>query len=155
MDTEVQGGNPLGDRMMAHTRDIELAREVEAAIGIPAERLVADLAVIERDYLCRLAQEIEDAFEVASKTEDADALVEIMVKVRGRLRKSRHYDIADCIRSGLSELGVQIKDTPQGTRWHYDSGDPQDSRSRHSQNEEEWESLLEKVRKRRENGKFS
>ncbi len=43
--------------------------------------------------------------------------VELLVKVRDKLRKQKLFEIADEIRSGLGELGIVLEDHPQGTVW--------------------------------------
>ncbi len=45
--------------------------------------------------------------------------VELLLGVRGQLRTAKQYALADSIRSGLSELGIALEDTPQGTEWRY------------------------------------
>ncbi len=45
--------------------------------------------------------------------------VELLLGIRGELRTAKEYALADSIRSGLSELGISLEDTPQGTEWRY------------------------------------
>lgn len=44
-------------------------------------------------------------------------LVELAVDLRTAARKERAFDKADAIRDRLTELGIILEDTPQGTRW--------------------------------------
>jgi len=57
--------------------------------------------------------------EAPERLEDAlsEQLLNLLVEVRGQLRHRRIFDLADLIRSKLSELGILLEDTPQGTRW--------------------------------------
>jgi len=57
--------------------------------------------------------------EAPERLEDAlsEQLLNLLVEVRGQLRQRRIFDLADLIRSKLSELGILLEDTPQGTRW--------------------------------------
>ena len=43
--------------------------------------------------------------------------VERLLAVRDRARSARRFDDADCIRTDLVELGVEIRDSPEGTEW--------------------------------------
>ncbi len=44
-------------------------------------------------------------------------LVTILIEVRAVLRKRREYDLADEIRAKLREVGIELQDTPEGTKW--------------------------------------
>jgi hypothetical protein len=44
-------------------------------------------------------------------------LVDVLVEVRNRLRGERQWDLADEIRKRLSDLGIILEDSPEGTTW--------------------------------------
>ncbi|NPA42120.1 MAG: cysteine--tRNA ligase [Aquificae bacterium] len=44
-------------------------------------------------------------------------LVELLIEVRTLARKEKQFRIADFIRDKLKELGIELEDTPSGTRW--------------------------------------
>lgn len=46
-----------------------------------------------------------------------ERLLELLVNVREKARKAKHYDISDYIREELGKLGVILEDTPAGTKW--------------------------------------
>jgi cysteinyl-tRNA synthetase len=46
-------------------------------------------------------------------------LVESMLDVRRRLREAKQFQLADAIRDRLAELGVEVKDGPQGSTWQF------------------------------------
>ncbi|MGB9876977.1 MAG: cysteine--tRNA ligase [bacterium] len=46
-----------------------------------------------------------------------EEFIELLVKVRDKLRKQRQYELADEIRKELGELGVHLEDHPEGTIW--------------------------------------
>lgn len=49
----------------------------------------------------------------------ADAYVDLLVEIRGKLRTAKQWALSDEIRDRLKSLGVIIEDTPEGTVWKY------------------------------------
>ena len=49
--------------------------------------------------------------------QQVEPFVQLLLDVRGELRKAKQYALADSIRSGLSDLGIALEDTPEGTEW--------------------------------------
>ncbi len=47
-------------------------------------------------------------------------LVDALLEVRRGLRKKGEFEMADEIRDRLQELGVQVKDTAEGTEWRFE-----------------------------------
>jgi cysteinyl-tRNA synthetase len=47
----------------------------------------------------------------------AAPFIQLLIELRDELRQAKHYDLADRVRSRLSELGIALEDTPQGTVW--------------------------------------
>jgi cysteinyl-tRNA synthetase len=52
--------------------------------------------------------------EVGELTEK---IIELVVKVRERLRDERNFKLSDAIREDLAEIGVILADKPEGTSW--------------------------------------
>ncbi len=48
---------------------------------------------------------------------DGGPFVDLLVEVRAKLRAAKQWELADMIRKRLSELGIAIEDTPQGSKW--------------------------------------
>ena len=46
-------------------------------------------------------------------------LIEAFIETRARLREANQYDLADDIRKRLADLGITLKDDPEGTTWEY------------------------------------
>ena len=44
-------------------------------------------------------------------------LIELLLEIREEAREEQNWDLADKIRDELKELGITIKDRPQGTEW--------------------------------------
>jgi cysteinyl-tRNA synthetase len=59
-------------------------------------------------------------FEDKSYNEVSDELnkeIEILIKERSTAKENKNFDLADEIRTKLENLGIEIKDTPDGTSW--------------------------------------
>ena len=50
---------------------------------------------------------------------DIAPFVDLLLQVRTELRAEKQYSMADSIRDRLTQLGVVLEDTAQGTRWRY------------------------------------
>ncbi|MFN0093213.1 MAG: cysteine--tRNA ligase [Dehalococcoidia bacterium] len=90
----------------------EVAREVNRARdgGLPFGALQALL----RD----LAGVLGFALEAARRDgQAADPFIGLLIEVRRELRVAKQWALSDRIRDGLKELGVELKDGPEGTTW--------------------------------------
>ncbi len=47
----------------------------------------------------------------------AEKLIELLIEVRNKARKDKQFEIADMIRDRLSNMGIQLKDSKDGTKW--------------------------------------
>jgi len=90
----------------------ELAREINRGKDEGADVLGA------QDTLRELSGVLGISLDETAETSGAGPFVQMLVNVRTELRAARQFDIADSIRDRLSELGVTIEDTPEGTEWH-------------------------------------
>lgn len=64
---------------------------------------------------CEVERVVERELEPASGIDSA--LVELLIEVRKMAREEKNYRIADFIRDKLREKGIELEDTPAGTRW--------------------------------------
>jgi cysteinyl-tRNA synthetase len=46
-----------------------------------------------------------------------DDLVRLVVGLRKELKDRKEWDVADKVRRGLQDIGIELEDTPEGTRW--------------------------------------
>ncbi len=53
------------------------------------------------------------------KTGDADPFIKLLLDLRKSLREQKLWAISDQIRDGLSDLGVIIEDSKEGTTWRW------------------------------------
>jgi len=45
-------------------------------------------------------------------------LIELLISYRNRFKKEKNWEMADQIRNDLKEMGITLKDTPEGTDWN-------------------------------------
>jgi cysteinyl-tRNA synthetase len=55
----------------------------------------------------------------SSSIGDAEPFIQLLVDTRTKLRAARQFELADNIRDNLTELGVTLEDSAQGTGWSY------------------------------------
>lgn len=48
---------------------------------------------------------------------EAEELIDLAVETRNNLRDKEEYELSDDIRSKLREIGIEIQDTDEGTKW--------------------------------------
>lgn len=90
-------------RAINQARDAGVSQE---ALGA-AQDVLRELAGV---LGLRLEERRERGVEVAP-------FIDLLVQVRRELRQARQFELADRIRDGLAELGVQLEDTKEGTVW--------------------------------------
>ncbi|MBC8384991.1 MAG: cysteine--tRNA ligase [Candidatus Cloacimonetes bacterium] len=49
----------------------------------------------------------------------SEELIELLLKYRISLKKDKNWELADSIRTDLNKLGIEIKDTSDGSIWNY------------------------------------
>ncbi len=49
----------------------------------------------------------------------ADAFIDLLVEVRGEIRKQKLWSLSDLVRDRLADLGVVLEDSKDGTSWRY------------------------------------
>lgn len=54
---------------------------------------------------------------VAAGSDKMDAVMEMVIALRSQLRLEKNWALADQIRNKLSEIGITLKDAPEGTTW--------------------------------------
>ncbi|MBM7557854.1 cysteinyl-tRNA synthetase [Halanaerobacter jeridensis] len=100
----------------------ELAREVNKFIDQDDFVLTIDVKkALEKvkETFEELGIEVLGILKTTEETENdlVPDLVELLLETRSDLRDQGNYEMADQIRDELSNLGVAVKDTPQGAEW--------------------------------------
>jgi len=77
------------------------------------------IRVIEaRNKLCELARVLGFTLEEPQRQPlAAEPLVELLISVRNDMRNSKQWQVADKIRTKLSEIGIILEDSSNGTSW--------------------------------------
>lgn len=70
---------------------------------------------VTRSLVARLESTLERGLEDPADT--VRPFIELLVDVRERARQDGRWDEADRLRDGLVELGVEVRDTPDGPEW--------------------------------------
>ena len=52
-------------------------------------------------------------------TGDSDGFINLLVEVRGEVRKQKLWTLSDLIRDRLKTLGITIEDGKEGTKWRW------------------------------------
>jgi cysteinyl-tRNA synthetase len=52
-----------------------------------------------------------------TRSREAAPFIDLLVHLRSELRSAKQWQLADSVRDGLAELGVEVKDSPSGSTW--------------------------------------
>lgn len=55
---------------------------------------------------------------LAGDADDTDALMQIIINLRNEAKKNKDFTTSDRIREDLQSIGVQLKDSKDGTLWN-------------------------------------
>lgn len=93
---------------LARAINREKANEQQSQSVIQAQAKLIELADILGLDLVR---------EAANTLQDAAPFIDLLLSIRNDLRAARQFELADKVRNELTNLGVTIEDTKQGTIW--------------------------------------
>ncbi len=87
-------------------------KALEQLAGSTTERLEkAGQSQLSKDFWSKAA-----LFILGSHPE---SLLQLLISTRDQLREAKQWQLADEIRAKLTELGIALEDTPQGTIWKH------------------------------------
>jgi hypothetical protein len=84
--------------------------DLAAALRLASESVAPDLAAV----LHQAAQALD------ARSEDGSApppIIDLLLEARAALRDAQQWALADRLRDGLADLGIEVQDTPDGTIW--------------------------------------
>lgn len=110
MDDDFNTAGALG-RLFDLVRAINQARDA----GLSQERLSKG-----QDALRELSEVLGLQLErERTKDSQADPFIELLIELRSELRRQKLWHLSDRVRDRLSELGVAIEDSKDGTTWRW------------------------------------
>ncbi|MDZ7727967.1 MAG: cysteine--tRNA ligase [Dehalococcoidia bacterium] len=92
----------------------ELSREVNR--GRSEGRDTADASALLRELAGVLGLSLA---EDTGGSAEAAPFIDLLIALRSELRSAKQFQLADTVRDRLAELGVEVKDGPQGSTWQY------------------------------------
>ncbi len=92
----------------------ELGRDVNRLASSASQNAVATAQQTVKELLGVVGIELVEPTAVDG---DAAAYIDLLIQIRGELRKVGQWQLADQIRAGLAGLGVVLEDTTAGTTW--------------------------------------
>jgi cysteinyl-tRNA synthetase len=90
----------------------DLAREINKATDAGGD--TAEARGVLRELCDVLGFTLEATSDSAQK---AAPFIDLLVSLRTELRAAKQWQLADRVRDGLAELGIEVKDGPEGTAW--------------------------------------
>jgi cysteinyl-tRNA synthetase len=93
----------------------ETLRELAGVLGL--QLAAPDRAPTDRAPFLALMTEIRGSTTVPAEGDDARDVIDALVEMRREYRASKQWELADKVRNGLTALGIELKDSPEGTAW--------------------------------------
>jgi cyanophycinase-like exopeptidase len=106
---------PPPTELLSTTRYLEqLVRAMEESGGeLEAQRELIDHAHATMHELAQGWRESDSLLP----NQDSTALIDLLISTRTRLRASKQFALADEVRDALTDMGIVLEDTPDGTQW--------------------------------------
>lgn len=92
----------------------DLVRDINSFLNQPRSQEAVAYAVREFDTLTDVLGLLYE-----KKDSSKDAEIEALIEKRAQAKKNKDFAAADAIRDQLKEMGIEIKDSRQGTQWRY------------------------------------
>ncbi|WP_166667950.1 cysteine--tRNA ligase [Orenia marismortui] len=102
----------------------ELAKELNRFINSDNFELTQEVKVVLEEGRKLLELFGKDILGILVEQQEKDnelvePLIELLLEFRNKVRSKKEYELADEIRDKLDELGIEVKDSPQGVEWSY------------------------------------
>lgn len=90
----------------------EMVRDINTFVSETRSKAIVSYAIEKFDELCDVLGLLYNR-----KSNTLDEAVEALIEQRQAARKAKNFAEADRIRDQLTEMGILLKDTPQGVQW--------------------------------------
>ena len=98
----------------------DFARDANSLLSAPETPGQSALLAIKQAYDALadhvLGLRLQDDSAKGADAPEAD-LMDLLIRTRAELRKAKQFELADGVRDGLANLGIQLEDKPDGTVW--------------------------------------
>ncbi|MBC7913554.1 MAG: cysteine--tRNA ligase, partial [Pyrinomonadaceae bacterium] len=94
----------------------EAARIINSVYDGKAAISVSDLKEL-KDLIQYFVYDIMGLKPELAQTEDLSQVMDFIIQLRSEAKSNKDYLTSDKIRIGLQELGIQLKDSKEGTSW--------------------------------------
>ena len=91
----------------------EMVRDINSFLAGTRSRQAVAYAIQKFDELCQVLGLLYNR----KKADSLDSEIEELIAQRQAARKAKDFAKADAIRDQLTQMGIQLKDTPQGVQW--------------------------------------
>ena len=91
----------------------ELVRDINNFLSETRSQQAVSYAIQKFDELC----DVLGLLYNRKKADSLDSEIEELIAQRQAARKAKDFAKADAIRDQLNQMGIQLKDTPQGVQW--------------------------------------
>lgn len=98
----------------------ELFEAVRIVNSVYDGKLAIDPTSLEnlQTLMCHFVHDVLGLLDDNTGSDDFEKLMEVVIKLRNEAKQNKDYTTSDRIREGLSAIGIQLKDSKEGTLWN-------------------------------------
>ena len=95
------------NRQLDQQENIPAKSEIESAVQVLESTAGAVLGLLSSDKASS-----------TSSVDKMDGIMQLILDLRADLRNEKNFALSDKLRDALKEIGITVKDTPEGSTWH-------------------------------------
>ncbi len=92
----------------------EIAKSARSSKDINSAHLLVELGRV-LGFFSNLEEKLKTNLDDIS-----EELILLLIRYRSQFKKDKNWEMADKIRDDLKKMGIELKDTPDGTKWKFD-----------------------------------
>lgn len=98
----------------------ELFEAVRIVNSVYDGKLAIDPTSLEnlQTLMCHFVHDVLGLLDDNTGSDDFEKLMEVVIRLRNEAKQNKDYTTSDRIREGLSAIGIQLKDSKEGTLWN-------------------------------------